>query len=131
MPVAGTISRTRFFELQRYLHFADDSTLSPPGNPGYDRLGKLSPLLLCFLINLQLGAALGSLDFIEEYVGTEVKGWIEEIENLAANLRLYAVFFHGTRKKRTYLCRTIPGCSPLLQPLEDVIRQKLVVSITG
>ena len=30
-----------------------------------------------------LGAALGSLHFIEEYVGTKVKGWIEEIENLA------------------------------------------------
>ena len=45
MPVAGRISRTRFFELHRYLHFADNSTLSPPGSPGYDRLGKIAPII--------------------------------------------------------------------------------------
>ena len=29
-PVASRISRDRFFELHRYLHFADNSSLSPP-----------------------------------------------------------------------------------------------------
>ena len=53
-----------------------------------------------------LGAALGSLHFIEEYVGTKVKGWIEEIENLAAIAvtqpqAVYAAFFHGTKNKWT------------------------------
>ena len=31
--------------MSRYLHFADNSTLNPPGSPHYDRLGKISPLL--------------------------------------------------------------------------------------
>ena len=31
-PIASRISRDRFFQLQRYLHFADNATLSPPGS---------------------------------------------------------------------------------------------------
>ena len=44
-PVASRISRDRFFELHRYLHFTDNSTLSLPGDPGYDKLGKIKPIL--------------------------------------------------------------------------------------
>ena len=40
-PVASQIPRDRFFELHRYLHFAENSTLSLPGEPGYDKLGKI------------------------------------------------------------------------------------------
>jgi hypothetical protein len=43
-PIAGKISRNRFHELHRYLHFVDNSTLSPPGSPDYDRLGKVRPV---------------------------------------------------------------------------------------
>ena len=39
------ISRDRFKEISRYLHFADNSTLAPSGTPRYDRLGKVRPLL--------------------------------------------------------------------------------------
>ena len=83
-----------------------------------------------------LGAALGSLHFIDEYVDTKVKGWIEEIDNLAAIAdtqpqAVYAAFFHGTKNKWTYLCRTILGISHLLRPLEDAVQQKLIPSITG
>lgn len=31
LPIASRISRCRFFELQKYLHFVDNETLSPPG----------------------------------------------------------------------------------------------------
>ena len=44
-PVADRISRDRFREISRYLHYADNSTLSPPGSDNYDRLGKVRPLL--------------------------------------------------------------------------------------
>ena len=44
-PIAGRISRDRFFELHRYLHFVDNATLSPPGTPGYNKLGKVQPIL--------------------------------------------------------------------------------------
>lgn len=44
-PVASRISRDRFFELHRYLHFADNSSLAPPGSPEYDKLGKVKPII--------------------------------------------------------------------------------------
>ena len=39
------ISRDRFFELHRYLHFVDNSTLAAPGTPDYDKLGKVRPII--------------------------------------------------------------------------------------
>ena len=44
-PIADRISRDRFRDLSRYLHFADNATLSPRGSPGYDRLGKVRPII--------------------------------------------------------------------------------------
>ncbi len=44
-PVADRISRDRFMEISRYLHFADNSTLAPRGSPRYDRLEKVRPVL--------------------------------------------------------------------------------------
>ena len=44
-PVADRISRDRFRELSRFLHFADNDTLQPRGSPEYDRLGKVRPLI--------------------------------------------------------------------------------------
>ena len=43
--VCDRISRDRYRQISRYLHFADNSTLSPPSTPGYDRLGKVRPLI--------------------------------------------------------------------------------------
>ena len=44
-PIASRISRDCFHDLHRYLHFVDDATLSPPGSPGYKKLGKTGPIL--------------------------------------------------------------------------------------
>ena len=44
-PVASRIFRDRFFELHRYLHFADNSSLGLPGTPEYDKLGKIKPII--------------------------------------------------------------------------------------
>ena len=35
-PIASRISRNRFFDIQRYIHFADNNTLHPSGHPEYD-----------------------------------------------------------------------------------------------
>ena len=43
-PVADRISRDRFSEVSRYLHFVDNKTLVPRGE-GFDRLGKVRPLI--------------------------------------------------------------------------------------
>ena len=44
-PIADRISRDRFREISRYLHFADNATLTPRGTPGHDRLGKVRPVI--------------------------------------------------------------------------------------
>ena len=44
-PVAERISQDRFYDLHRYLHFIDNSTLLPPHTPGYNKLGKISPII--------------------------------------------------------------------------------------
>ena len=45
MPVASRITRNRLCELRRYLHFVDNATLLQPGTPGYNKLGKIRPIL--------------------------------------------------------------------------------------
>ncbi len=45
-PIADKISRDRFREISRYLHYVDNSTLSSRhGTSEYDKLGKVRPLL--------------------------------------------------------------------------------------
>ena len=44
-PIADRIPRDRFRELSRYLHSVDNDTLVPRDSPGYDRLGKVQPLI--------------------------------------------------------------------------------------
>ena len=44
-PVADRITRDHFRDISRYLHFTDNSTIIPRGNPGHDRLGKIRPIL--------------------------------------------------------------------------------------
>ena len=44
-PIASRISRDRFFEVHRYLHFCDNSSLAPPGSPEYDKVGKIKPII--------------------------------------------------------------------------------------
>ena len=43
--ISDRISRSRFREISRYLHFADNSQLPQRGQPGYDKLGKVRPVL--------------------------------------------------------------------------------------
>ena len=44
-PIAKRISRERFREIHKYLHFADNISLPIRGQPGYDRLGKVRPVI--------------------------------------------------------------------------------------
>ena len=44
-PIADRITRDRFFEISRYFHFVDNTTLLPRGDPGYDKLGKVRPVI--------------------------------------------------------------------------------------
>ena len=44
-PVASRITRKRFLEIQRYLHFTNNDTIVDRGQPGYDRLAKVRPVI--------------------------------------------------------------------------------------
>ena len=44
-PVADRITRDRFCEITRYFHFVDNTVLLPWGDPGYDKLGKVWPVI--------------------------------------------------------------------------------------
>ena len=44
-PIADRIARDRYRELSRYLHFANNDALVSRGSPGYDRLGKVRPVI--------------------------------------------------------------------------------------
>ena len=43
--IADRISRDRFMDISRYLHFVNNVTLALPGTPQYDHLGKVRPIL--------------------------------------------------------------------------------------
>ena len=70
-----------------------------------------------------LGAALGSRQFVEEYVQKKVDGWVKEIDRLSSfalshTHAAYAAFTHA-------LARTVPDIADLLRPLEEAIRPSL------
>ena len=44
-PVSSRISRDRFRDVNRFLHFVDNSTLPQKGQPTYDKLGKIRPII--------------------------------------------------------------------------------------
>ena len=44
-PIANRITRDRFLEITRYLHFVDNTCLLPRTDPNYDKLGKIRPII--------------------------------------------------------------------------------------
>lgn len=43
--MASRITRVGLGNFTKYLHFADSSTLAAPHTPGYDNLGKITPII--------------------------------------------------------------------------------------
>ena len=83
-----------------------------------------------------LGAALGHRSFVEEYVGAQVKEWVEQIHRLAKVAvtqphTAYSAFVHGLAGRWTFLLRTVPDIEPLLLPLEEAIHHHLIPALTG
>ncbi len=56
-PVASRISRTRFQQIKKYLHFTDNRYITAFGEEGYNRLAKVQPVIdmvkRVFLLNFQ------------------------------------------------------------------------------
>ncbi|KAL9970442.1 hypothetical protein ACROYT_G022818 [Oculina patagonica] len=82
-----------------------------------------------------LGVALGSRDYLEEYVDGKVEEWVSQVVKLAEYATsnpqaCYAAFTFGLRHRWTYFLRTLPDIEDLLEPLEHAIAEVLIPSIT-
>ena len=82
-----------------------------------------------------LGAAIGSREYLEEYVREKVTNWINDIAKLAEFAlsqpqASYAAYTFGLKHRWTYFLRTLPDIQDLLEPLEDAISHMLIPAIT-
>ena len=83
-----------------------------------------------------LGAAIGHRDYTATYVTSKVQAWCNDVKRLAEVADIfshaaYAAFTHGLFSRWSYLMRTIPDITDLLQPLEDVIHQSFIPAVFG
>ena len=83
-----------------------------------------------------LGTALGAEQFSQTFVADKVQEWSSKVETLATIAysqphAAYAAFTHGLMSKWIYLSRTMWGIGQLLQPLENMIRTKLLPALSG
>ena len=82
-----------------------------------------------------LGAAIGSREYVEEYVNDKLTKWISEITALAEFAvtqpqASYAAYTFGLKHRWTYFLRTLPDIQDLLEPLESAISRVLIPAIT-
>ena len=83
-----------------------------------------------------LGAALGTRDFVVDYVREKVANWKAEIGHLSSFAKsephaAYAALTHGLMCHWMFFLRSIEGIAHLMQPVEDAIRLQLLPAITG
>ena len=82
-----------------------------------------------------LGAAVGSAEFVAAYLDEKAASWADQVARLAdvAGTQphaAYAAFVFGLRHRWTFIQRTMPTAKDHMQPLKDVIRSKLIPSLT-
>ena len=73
-----------------------------------------------------LGSAIGTSDFVNDFVSAQVQSWCDELSLLTdiARSQPHAVFssyVHGFASKWTFLCRTTPNISHLFKSLDYFI----------
>ena len=83
-----------------------------------------------------LGSALGSQQFVREFVAPKVATWSQELCNLSEIARsqpqaAYSALVHGLQQKWSFLCRVLQVTSDHLALLEDLIHHRVIPAITG
>ena len=83
-----------------------------------------------------LGAAIGSKQFMDEYVQRKVQQWCTELETLTSFATTepqaaYAAYAFGLKGKWNFLQRVLPNLADEFQPLEDLIRSNFLPKLTG
>lgn len=82
-----------------------------------------------------LGAAIGSREYVEDYVSNKVSNWVSEVTRLAEFAAAqpqacYAAYTFGLKHRWTYFIRTLPDIQDLLEPLENAISRVLIPALT-
>ena len=75
-----------------------------------------------------LGAAIGSREYVEEYVNNKVTNWISEI-TVTQPQASYAVYTFGLKHRWTDSLKTLLDIEDLLAPLESAISRFLIPGI--
>ncbi len=83
-----------------------------------------------------MGAWAGSEAHKEIYVSEKVSKWVKDVEELARLAKdepqaAYTCFTKAVSHRWTYVQRTIPNINHLFEPLEEVIREKLIPALVG
>ena len=83
-----------------------------------------------------LGSTVGTNAFTQDYVRTKVAEWESELEKLTKIASsqphmAYCSLTQSMKSRWSYLLRTTTNIAALLQPIEDILRQKLIPAITG
>ena len=83
-----------------------------------------------------LGGALGTNDFVSQYVSQQVLQWVTQIDRLASIAKTqpqiaYTAFRHGLSNRWSFMARTVEGIGDLFMPLEEAIRQRFIPALTG
>ena len=83
-----------------------------------------------------MGAVVGSVQHKEDYVSKKVEKWVQDIDqltNIAKDEPQAALssFTKAISHRWTFVQRTIPNTGHLFEPLENIIREKLIPAIVG
>ena len=83
-----------------------------------------------------LGAALGSKEYLANFAQTKVESWSAEVVKLSTYAQgqpqlAYCALTQALSAKLSYGMRTVEKLSTGVEPLEAVLRERLISSITG
>ena len=83
-----------------------------------------------------IGSYIGTNEGKAKFIDEKIREWSEDISSLAqigtSEPQLaYAAYTYGTSKRWQFVCRTTPDIAPLLEKLEDQIRERLIPIFTG
>ena len=83
-----------------------------------------------------LGAALGSRTYRDEYATNMVNDWLNQMETLCEIAKTYpqsayCAYKRGFSAKFTYFKRTIPDFGTYLEPIQELLEEKLIPILFG
>ena len=83
-----------------------------------------------------LGSFIGTEEATAHFVDEKVKEWLVDIEELIEIASFdphlaYSAYIQAASRRWQFICRTTPGISNQMKPLEKVIRERLIPALIG